>query len=363
MTVATALVSSEMRKLEWFGFTDKGCINMPKKLGNITEQFLSYETWDYAERCARKGKETKRRDIIAFHKENNTPEKRKAALMRISDSIRNRTYLSSEVIKMERMEGGKWRIICTVQYYPDRIVHFAIFNMIKDRLAKTFIRTMYSYDKGVHELTRDIRRDIKEWSRDLSIYILNIDIAKFYDSIDIHILLDQLRHLIKDKTIMWLIEEILTSHNAVVIGMLLSTIFSSLYLSKFDRWVKEELRVKHYYRFADDFLILHHDSRFLKEISWRIMHYLHYNLKLRVRYSDIFNIERRPLDYCGYIHYRTHVLLRKETKKKFIKSRHKPASVASYLGMLKWCDSKHLIYKTLVLNNGKKCTNSRKEVS
>lgn len=336
---------------------------MTKRLGNTEDRFLTYEWFDHAEICARKNKMHKRRDIIEFHKKYNTPEKRRGALMAIVESIRNRTYKSSEVVKMERFTGGKWRIICTVDYYPDRIVHFAIFNMIKDRLSKTFIKDMYSYDKGIHELTYNIRGVIESWDSSLPVKILSIDIRKFYDSMCIEVLIAQLRRLIKDRTLLWIIEEILRSHGNVVIGMLLSTIFSSLYLTPFDRWVKEELKVKHYYRFADDFIVLHHDEKFLKEIAWRMMNYLFYNLKLDARYSNIFDIEKRPLDYCGYVHYRTHTLIRKETKQKFIKSRHKPKSVASYLGMLKWCNSKHLIYKTLILDNGKKCTNSSKKAS
>jgi len=43
--------------------------------------------------------------------------------------------------------------------------------------------------------------------------------------------------------------------------MLLSTVISTLYLSPIDRFVREELKVKHYYRFADDFILLHTDKK------------------------------------------------------------------------------------------------------
>lgn len=334
-----------------------------KRLGNIVETFLTYEFFDNAERCARKGKENTRRDIQAFLKEYNTPEKRMDALMDIVESVRNRTFKSSDVIKNERFTGGKWRTICTVPYYPDRILHFAIFNAIKDRVSKSFIKDMYSYDKGVHELVHNVRGVIDNWDKTMPIKILSIDIRKFYDSMCIDVLLAQLHRLIKDKTLMWMIEEILRSHGNVVIGMLMSTIFSSLYLTHFDRWAKEELKVKHYYRFADDFIVLHQDEKFLKQIAWRMMHYLFYNLKLEARYFNIFDIEKRPLDYCGYVHYRTHTLIRTKTKKKFVKNRHKPKSVTSYMGMLKWCNSRNLIHKIITLDNGKKRTNSGAKVS
>jgi len=90
---------------------------------------------------------------------------------------------------------------------------------------------------------------------------------------------------------------------------------------------------------------------------------LFYTLKLDVRYALVFNIEKRPLDFCGYIHHKTHVLIRKGTKKKFIKNRHNPKSVASYMGMLKWCDSKHLIHKVTNKNNYAKKRGYRAETT
>lgn len=333
------------------------------RIGQFTEYFLSIENFRRAYLMARKDKEKKRDDIKDFDRIHDTPEKVDKALMALSNSLRDGTFVSSEVDIQMRLTGNKWRKICDVPFYPDRIVHFAIYLCIQERCAKVFIKDMYSYNKGIHELTYNLGRKIRQWG-DRPLYILKFDIKKFYASIDIEIVMKQLKRLIKDKKTLEVISEMLDAHGSVLIGMLLSTLFSGLNLSPLDRFVKEELKVKNYYRFADDFILLHEDVKFLKNAEWRIKNLLYYELGLVTNYALIFNIDKRPLDYCGFVHFRTHIRIRQETKKKFVKNRRNPQSVASYMGMLKWCDSKHLIHKVINKNNyAKKRSNSRQKTS
>ena len=333
------------------------------RIGQFTEYFLSIENFRKAYQMARKGKEKKRDDIKDFDKINDTPEKVDKALMALSNSLRDGTFVSSEVVVDYRLAGGKWRKICDVPFYPDRIVHCAVYLCIQDRCAKVFIKDMYSYNKGIHELTYNLGLKIRRWGN-RPLFILKFDIQKFYDSIDIEVVKKQIRRLVKDRQTLRVIDEMLDAHGSVLIGMLLSTLFSGLNLSPLDRFVKEVLGVKDYYRFADDFILLHEDANFLKAAEWRIKNLLFYELGLITNYALIFSIDKRELDYCGFIHFRTHIRIRQETKKKFVKNRHNPQSVASYMGMLKWCDSKHLIHKVINKNNyAKKRSDSRQKTS
>lgn len=331
-----------------------------KRIGQFTEYLLSLGNFKNAMAMARKGKEKKRDDIKEFDKLYNTPEKQDIALMALSSLLRDGTFVSTKPIIEDRFTGDKWRKICDVPFYPDRIVHCAVYLCIQDRIAKMFVKHMYSYDKGIHELTYNLRTVIREWG-DKPLNILKFDITKFYDSIDIDVIMFQLRRVIKDIKTLEIIEEMLRLHGSVLIGMLLSTLLSGLNLSPLDRFVKEELKVTHYFRFADDFILLHEDKAFLKNAEWRIKNLLYYELGHLTNYALIFDINKRPLDYCGFVHHRTHVRIRQSTKKKFVKTRNNPKSVASYMGMLKWCDSKHLIYKVINKNNyAKKRSNCRK---
>ena len=331
-----------------------------KRVGRITEYLLSIENFRNAEKMARKGKENKRDDIKEFDKLYNTQEKLDAALIALSNLLRDGTFVSTKPTIEDRFTGDKWRKICDVPFYPDRIVHCAVYLCIQERIAKIFIKHMYSYDKGIHELTYNLKTVIREWG-DRPLNILKFDITKFYDSISIDIVMYQLRRVIKDIKTLEIIEEMLRLHGSVLIGILLSTLFSGMNLSPLDRFVKEELKVEHYFRFADDFILLHEDKAFLKAAEWRIKNLLYYELGHLTNYALIFDINKSPLGYCGFVHHRTHVRIRQSTKKKFVKTRNNPKSVASYMGMLKWCDSKHLIHKVINKNNYAKKRGNRTE--
>ena len=53
-----------------------------------------------------------------------------------------------------------------------------------------------------------------------------------------------------------LLDEIIDSAPGVPIGNYLSQYFANLYLTYFDHWIKEVLKVKYYYRYADDIVLL-----------------------------------------------------------------------------------------------------------
>ena len=55
-------------------------------------------------------------------------------------------------------------------------------------------------------------------------------------------------------------DEIIDSADGVTIGNYLSQYFANLYLAYFDHWIKEVLRVKYYYRYADDIVLLSDDK-------------------------------------------------------------------------------------------------------
>jgi hypothetical protein len=93
-------------------------------------------------------------------------------------------------------------------------------------------------------------------------YFLKLDVARFYDSVDHHVLRCALRRLVKDKDMVWLLD-ILVAHSpdglpagkGMAIGNLTSQHFANLYLGRLDRFVKENLRVKAYVRYMDDALL------------------------------------------------------------------------------------------------------------
>jgi len=110
----------------------------------------------------------------------------------------------------------------------------------------------------------------------------------------------------------------------IPIGNLTSQLFANAYLNKLDHYVKDVLRVKYYIRYMDDFIILHPDKKYLEEILIKIRQYLVSELKLNLNSkTQIFLVNRRAIDFLGYVVFYDYRLLRKgnvkRTKRKFKK--------------------------------------------
>jgi RNA-directed DNA polymerase len=182
-------------------------------------------------------------------------------------------------------------------------------------------------------------------------YCLKLDIKKFYPNIDHNILKLLLRKKIKDQNLLWLLDEIIDSAKGLPIGNYLSQYFANFYLTYFDHWIKEQMKVKHYFRYADDIVILHSDKEYLHSILSAIRNYFSKNLKLEIKSNyQVFPVKSRGIDFVGYVFYHTHILLRKRIKQNFarkLKSNPNTESTPSYLGWLKHCNAKHLTKKLL----------------
>lgn len=118
------------------------------------------------------------------------------------------------------------------------------------------------------------------------------------------------------------------------------------------RWIKQVLKIKYYYRYCDDIVILHPDKDYLRYCLQEIEKYLADNLKLKVKRNwQIFPVEARGIDFIGYVFYHDRTLLRKDTKKKFIhklsyKSKNKRlAAMAAYWGWCKYGNCHNLWYR------------------
>ena len=131
----------------------------------------------------------------------------------------------------------------------------------------------------------------------------------------------------------------------------MSQIFANFYLSYFDHWIKEKIKIKYYFRYADDIVILSDNKQYLHKVLFDIKSYLDNNLKLTVKNNyQIFPVDKRGIDFIGYIFRHSHILLRKSIKQNFarmIKNNKNKQSIASYKGWTMHCDGKNLLNKLL----------------
>jgi retron-type reverse transcriptase len=311
-----------------------------KRVNNLYERIISIENLNAADRIARKGKGWQYG--IQVHDQN-----REANIAALHDVLLNKQYKTSEYTTFTVHEP-KERIVYRLPYYPDRIVHHAIMNVLESVFVAAFTADTYSCIKkrGIHGAMRNVRKAMRDEAG--TTYCLKLDIKKFYPSINHAILKQLLRKKFKDQDLLWLLDEIIDSAPGLPIGNYLSQYLANFFLTYFDHWLKEEKRVKYYFRYADDLVILAGDKAYLHKLFEDIKIYLE-ELDLQVKENyQVFPVAARSLDFVGYRFYHTHILLRKSIKQRFARKMKKgqnPLSFASYMGWAKHCNSKNLINK------------------
>jgi hypothetical protein len=176
-------------------------------------------------------------------------------------------------------------------------------------------------------------------------WVLGCDIKKFFASIDHKILAKILERHISDTNINWLIGKVILSFRAagreagLPLGNLTSQLFANVYLHEFDMFLKQELRVKYYIRYADDFVILSDNKKYLNDLLQKISEFLQKNLKLKLHNRKIvIKTYASGVDFLGWIHFPYHRQIRTATKRRIIRRLRgycDPQAVISYQGLLK----------------------------
>ncbi|GHM98817.1 hypothetical protein WSM22_03070 [Cytophagales bacterium WSM2-2] len=313
-----------------------------KRIGNVYEEISSLKNLQDADAKAQKGKSGQYG--VLLHNQN-----REGNLFKLQDMLLSKSYKTSPYDIFSVYEP-KERLVYRLPYFPDRIAHHAIMNVLEPIFVRSFTADTYSCikNRGIHCLLRNLKNDLNDLKG--TQYCLKLDIKKFYPSIDHDVLKTLLRKKFKDRDLLWLLDEIIDSAPGLPIGNYLSQYLANFYLSYFDHWIKEEKKVKYYYRYADDIVILCPDKVELHQLLEQIKAYL-VNLKLEVKDNyQIFPVASRGIDFVGYVFYHSHILIRKSIKKNFARKIGKNpahASKASYLGWLSHCNAKHLIKKLI----------------
>lgn len=320
-----------------------------KRYGNIHNKITDRRNIELADNNARKGK--KNIGIIKHDKH------RKEDNDKLQKDLENLTYHTSKYDTFKIYEP-KERIIFRLPYFPDRITHHALMNILEPIWVKIFIDNTYSCisGRGIHKCAKDVIKALRKDESGTK-YCLKLDIKKFYPSIDHDVLKGIVRRKIKDKRTLVILDEIIDSSEGVPIGNYLSQFFANLCLTYFDHWIKEECRVKYYFRYADDIVILSDNKDFLHNILVTIKLYLNVVLNLKVKDNyQIFPVESRGIDFVGYRFYHKYTLLRKSIKVRMLKLINKckkglitkeelQTRLASYYGWMKYCNSKNLLKK------------------
>ena len=281
-----------------------------KRYGNLWPQVVEFENLLLAARKAQRGKRFQENVLrFNYHLEIQLHQLQLALIEKSYQPGRYQTFNIYE---------PKPRMISAAPY-RDRVVHHALCNVIMPPIERTFIPDSYAnrVGYGVH---RALRRFV-EFTRS-SPYVLQCDIRKYFPSIDHEILKGMIRRKIKCHDTLWLIDKIIDNSNeqppvldhfpgddlftpsqrrrGLPIGNLTSQFFANLYLSGLDHFVKEQLKVKKYLRYVDDFALFSNDREFLADARLAIEDYLAgLRLKIHPVKSQLFET-RHGANFVGF---------------------------------------------------------------
>ena len=230
----------------------------------------------------------------------------------------------------------------------DRLLHHALYRKLYPFFDKTFIADSYScrLHKGTHKALRAFRSFLYAASKNhtKTIWVLKGDIRKFFASVDHAVLQKVVQQYIPDEGIQRLIAEVVGSFHVVrgvglPLGNLTSQLLVNVYMNQFDQFIKHSIKAKHYIRYADDFIILSQNKKWLESVVPRPQDFLLNELRLTLHPNKLFiKTIASGVDFLGWVHFPDHSVIRTATKRRIFcrvrKHEGKAGTVQSYLGLL-----------------------------
>lgn len=195
--------------------------------------------------------------------------------------------------------GQKQRIIHAPSFI-DLIAQFVFYDAVYPVFDKTFIHDSYGCRKGKGALRAANR--VQEFIRhsDSDSYYLQIDIRKYYYSINQAHLRESLERKITDKDIIDLALSFCDDGGVGVnVGSLVAQLFGLIYLDRFDHYVKRQLHIKHYVRYVDDMVFIGLTKDEAYKLLSTVQEYLLTNLNLTLSKWRIMPI-RKGINFAGF---------------------------------------------------------------
>ncbi len=320
---------------------------MPKKTGYLYEQVISLENCKAAEM-----------DMTCKKTKNNAAKRIRANAEK--ESIELSELISSG--KWEPMPYREWVLYdphrkknrtIKVPCLRDQAVHHAVMRIT----APYILRRNYFYNCGSIPGAGQIRatKAVQGWlgSKKSYKYGETLDIQKFYDNVRHKDVMKALRKIFKDKKFLALHEKILSSMSengiGLAIGFYPSAWYANLVLADVDRAITQSGYKVKVARYMDDIAILGNSKRELHRLRGLIIEKLWVMGLCLKRNWQVFKIKGRGLRFLSYRFFKGYTIMTKQlmyriTRKiKRISGKaptlHQAATVVSYMGIVKHCDS------------------------
>lgn len=327
-----------------------------KRIGNIYKEVISIDNCKAAIINASKNK------------------KRRKSVQKILDNL---DYYANELmIRLEELSfctgythrkitdkpSGKERDLYIPAFFPDQCAHHAIIQVLKPYIIKSSYewscacipgRGIKKACIGVEKATMRDKRHAK--------YCVKMDIEKFYSTVDHETLKQVVRHKIKDKEFINMLDIVIDSHNSgLPIGNYTSPWLAEMLLQPFDMYVKHELGVDHFVRYADDIVFIGNNKKKLRYAMNKSIEFLSkYNLKVKSNYQ-LFRIKGqncngRAIDFVGKCFAKGSTRVRKRRALAFMRQSREIVKLQRNSGDIPFKTASGFISRSSCLNHADTC--------
>jgi len=336
----------------------------------------------------------KRNTINALKFEQNLEQN----LFELHSSLNNKSYVPKRSVCFVVLKPKPREIFAAD--FSDRVVHHILVNELEKIYEKRFIFDSYACrkGKGTHKAVKRLKKFTQCYQNNEKTYkrgfFLQLDIQNFFMSIDKKILFNLIKKQIKKSDLFSINqkEELLFFVNIIIflepeknfvkkssklmwekvpkhkslfntgknkglpIGNYSSQFFANIYLHELDFFVKQKLRLRHYVRYVDDFILLSKSKKFLLNCFFKILFFVKNELLIDLKKESNLLPLSNGIDFLGYIIRPWSVYVRKRViinfKKKIkdynklvqnndlddFDKKHFKATKASYFGHFKHAD-------------------------
>jgi retron-type reverse transcriptase len=186
----------------------------------------------------------------------------------------------------------KTRVIAAPKY-RDKIVQFAIHNVINNDFERKFIKDSYACQKGkgthaaADRIQHFLRKAKWKWGK---AWIVKADIKSFFYSIKHHIIKNILAKKVKCQRTLELLYKIIDNSPDKIglpLGNVTSQLLANLYLNELDQFCKRKLSLKYMARYMDDMICVVKTREKAKEIKRLMTEFVNDKLDLKMNKNKI----------------------------------------------------------------------------
>ena len=179
---------------------------MPKTIRNVYYKYLTFDKLMDAHKKSQSGKTT-RKNIVRFNL------KQEEYIMWLYERLMTKTYKHGGYTSFYVTEPKLRKVEASA--YIDRVVHrWVVDSFLLDAFVPQFIDTSYAClkGKGMHRAALAVQQGMIKCKKEYGeYYILKMDIAKYFSSINKEKLYQIIQRKIKDKDVLWILKEIIYS--------------------------------------------------------------------------------------------------------------------------------------------------------